>query len=339
MSEFVQPQVSVVLPVYNAGHYLSDAVNSILNQSFREFELIIVDDCSTDGSQELLAAIDDPRIRLVRKQTNTGIVDCLNTGISYSRADLVARMDADDISHPARLEKQYQFMQSDPALAVCGTWIRYIPSEEISEFPVSHDEIVLRLLERSPFAHPSVMLRKSLLEKHQLRYEKIPHAEDYFLWTQVPGKGKMANIPEVLLLYRIHDSQVSQRFTGQQEQSSRFCRSEFLLRMFRDFERTEKFAPVLFHRELISSRDQLVEFDRWCDELIAYNTRQGVFPATGFRQYLATQRCRIARNYLFYRHEKLRPAHLSAYFSKSGLMFRYFNVAEQLRFIWKCLFY
>lgn len=208
------PVVSVLMPVHNSDRYLKDSVESVLNQSYGDFELIIINDGSSDGSEDIMVELakSDSRISIIQ-QENKGIVEALNHGLCRAKGKYIARMDSDDISLPDRLFKQVAFMEEHPDVAVCGTWIRYF-GDMAGEWQMPHDDEIIQteLLFRSVLAHPSVIIRKNILTENMISYRHgYDHAEDYDLWARIAEYAKLANIPEVLLLYRIHPKQIVQR--------------------------------------------------------------------------------------------------------------------------------
>jgi glycosyltransferase involved in cell wall biosynthesis len=204
------PKVTVLMPVYNGERFLREAVESILNQTFGDFEFLIIDDGSLDRSAEIIRGYDDPRIRLIRNETNLGIVASLNRGIDQAQGEYIARMDCDDISMPARLEKQVAFMEKHPGVGVCGTWARVIDDrgQVVSLRRSPQGKAAHRLCWRpTPFIHPTCMLRSALLKEY--RYlPGFPHAEDYELWLRLCRRTLFANIGEYLLHYRAHDANI-----------------------------------------------------------------------------------------------------------------------------------
>jgi glycosyltransferase involved in cell wall biosynthesis len=205
------PVVSVLLPVFNAEMFVRDAVESILAQTFRDFELIIINDGSQDGSEKILRQLmkRDARVILISRE-NRGLVYSLNEGIGVARGKWIARMDADDISLPNRLEAQLSCLQQTGA-DICGSWVKFFGSSDrrTIKHPQSDAAIKLGILFGSPFAHPSVVMRAALAK--QLQYDKSwEKCEDYDLWERAARSGWiMANVPHVLLLYRQHDAQIS----------------------------------------------------------------------------------------------------------------------------------
>ena len=205
-------KLSVLMAVYNAEKYLSYAIESILNQSFTNFKFIIIDDCSKDRSPEIIDHYRkaDRRILVHRNEENQGLAKSLNTGLGFCDTDYVARMDADDISEPTRLEKQYNFLQKAKNIDVCGTWIKIINEREADigkwHTPLKHRNIINKNYISPALAHPTVMWKKSNLFTRGLYNEGFNHSEDYELWVRISNDVKFANIGEFLLRYRITDS-------------------------------------------------------------------------------------------------------------------------------------
>ena len=223
------PRVTVLIPVYNGGHLLRAAVDSILSQTFTDFECLVIDDGSTDGAVEALRAILDPRLRIEPNPRNLGLIATLNRGLELARAPLLARMDADDVALPQRLERQVAAFAADPSLTVMGTWAQYIDKHgsrgAVFRTPVTHDDIVGHSLLGSPFVHPSVMFRVAAVRAVGGYPNDAPHAEDYALWLKLVLSHRCANVPEVLMLYRVHGGQVSQqKLAGQWQQTCRLQR-------------------------------------------------------------------------------------------------------------------
>ena len=204
--------VSVLMPVYNTALYLREAMDSMLCQTFKGFELIVLDDCSPDNAEEILDAYDDPRIVRYKGEKNAGLSNVLNVGIGMARGKYIARMDSDDISLPQRLQVQVEYLETHPDIDLVsvgmrlfgakeGTWVRELNPEKVKIEAMFH----------SPVLHASSVWRKEAFEKQGLRFrqEMVP-AEDYDLWTRAMLKGlKLVNLPEVLYEYRIHESQAT----------------------------------------------------------------------------------------------------------------------------------
>jgi glycosyltransferase involved in cell wall biosynthesis len=200
------PRVSVLMPTYNNGRFLGEAVESIRLQSFSDLEFIIVDDASTDGSRHLLEAHarEDPRIRVLRNDRNRGIVHSLNKGLSVCRGDYVARMDGDDIALPARIERQIAVLDENPGIVVLGGAISYIDGKGHDMGIVRRSGVKRSLLARNPLLHPTVIFRRDVLVRHGLAYgERYRYAEDYYLWLQMSRLGSLDAVGDLVLKYRL----------------------------------------------------------------------------------------------------------------------------------------
>ncbi|MFC0771498.1 glycosyltransferase family 2 protein [Terrimonas alba] len=197
-----QPSVTVLMPVYNAERFLSEAIDSILNQTFADFEFLILDDGSTDSSVKIINSYCDQRIVLVQNETNLGITASLNKGINLARAGLIARMDADDISYPDRLQKQYTYLNEHPDCALVSTLARVITEDKQTVYIDKTDSnyFYYNLTFCSPIYHPSVMYRKTAVQ--DVGMYTVPYSEDFELFWLLSRRYKIYNLPEVLLDYR-----------------------------------------------------------------------------------------------------------------------------------------
>ncbi|GHV70961.1 hypothetical protein FACS189420_4200 [Bacteroidia bacterium] len=210
MDKPVDVEISVVLAVYNGELYLKEAIDSILSQTFKDFEFIIVNDGSTDSTAEIILACDDPRIVYIENEVNKGLIFSLNLGLSLSRGKYIARMDADDIALPKRLQVQYDFMESHPEIGLCGSIVEafYEGTQKkiVVQFPEDDKSIRVYAYFQSPFCHPTVMFRKEIITKYNMEYPKAFHrAEDYALWIEMLKYTQTYNIQSVLLHYRKHE--------------------------------------------------------------------------------------------------------------------------------------
>ena len=208
------PVTSVVMSVYNGQAFLAEAVESILNQTFRDFEFIIIDDGSTDRTAEILTEHErkDGRIR-IHRQENNGRAASLNIGIELAQGQYIARMDADDIALPSRLKAQLEFMERHPDVCVLGGAVELIDQQgdvlRTVHPPQEDAEIQSRLLEDNPMWHPTVMMRKEVASGADGYRKALLDADDYDLWLRISERSKLANLKAVVLRYRIHSSQAS----------------------------------------------------------------------------------------------------------------------------------
>jgi glycosyltransferase involved in cell wall biosynthesis len=197
------------MSVFNCSLYLKEAIDSILSQSYTNFEFLIIDDASTDDSYSILSTYKDSRIRLFRNVINLRLSKSLNLLLDVAKGEYIVRMDADDVSLPERISKQVQFMDLHSQIGLCGTSRRVYKDGVISDFN-TEDSLYMndKLLDGNCIAHPTVIIRKSFLDIYRLRYNpKYKSSQDYELWTRMALLFPIANIPEVLLIYRHHDKQ------------------------------------------------------------------------------------------------------------------------------------
>lgn len=218
------PLLSVVLPVYNGRKYLAEALQSVLGQSFTDFELLVIDDGSSDSSGEVVKQFKDARIQLIENPANMGLVPTLNKGLSLCRGDFIARMDADDICEPDRFAKQIAFFQAHPEIDIVGSAIRFfgaISNPYVFTFPSEHESIRVALLFYCSLAHPALMFRRSLVQEGDWGYsDDFRHAEDYHLWSRLLLRRRAANLTGCLLNYRLHQKQVSSANSNKQYETS-----------------------------------------------------------------------------------------------------------------------
>lgn len=202
------PKVSVVMSVYNGEKYLWEAVDSILNQTFTNFEFIIINDGSTDGTYAILESYDDSRIVSVHNPENSGLTPSLNKGLALAQGEYVARMDADDVAMPHRFEEQVVFLEKHPEIGILGSSCQMIDTndqeQELYQVPTSDLQIRWTSLLKNPFAHPTVMIRRDVLTQNGLHYdEAFQTAQDYDLWIRLLKHTRGANLSEPLIRYRL----------------------------------------------------------------------------------------------------------------------------------------
>jgi glycosyltransferase involved in cell wall biosynthesis len=284
------PTVTVVLPAYNAEKWIERAVASVLGQSLRDFDLIVVDDGSTDNTARCLARQEDARLRIIRHEVNRGLVDSLNEGIEESRGKYIARMDADDFAHPRRLELQVRLLERDLSIGVCGTWFWNVSTKTSTvRTPTRHDHIAAHLFFRSPIAHPTVMMRRSFIQASGLRYRSSAlHAEDFDLWVRARSMTRFGTVPKYLLEYRSHENQVSWREGEKQNASASKIRLQQLDSMYPDASPEERTLHLrLCEAAPFSSVSELAMARQWLDQLERANMERRMFPSWAFREALA----------------------------------------------------
>ena len=231
--------ISVVMPVYNTPvPYLKEAVGSILGQTFRDFELIIVDDGSENETEEYLRTLSDPRIRMIRNETNRGITRSLNIGFAAARGKYIARMDGDDISFPERFEKQFAFMESHPDVFVCGADSVNLGDEPrpVSTVMEDMESYRVRMLFAYPGpTHPTAFFSREKLDRYRITYdESLVYAQDYGMWRTISKVGRICILPEVLLYYRIHPDQINKKHREQQIRCDKMTQRKLLTELLGD---------------------------------------------------------------------------------------------------------
>lgn len=206
------PEISVIIPVFNAAPFLQESIESILNQTFSDFELIILNDKSTDESLDIIKKIQssDNRIIIIDKAQNVGPANLRNEGINVAKGDFIALMDADDIAAPTRFEKQITLLKNNPEIGVCGTGFTFFGSKKNKtiKHSTTHDAIKVSFLHSCNLGNPTVMFKKEVLGDLKFDNDFVP-AEDYDLWSRLLAKTNFHNIPESLLNYRQHDTNIS----------------------------------------------------------------------------------------------------------------------------------
>lgn len=208
------PIISVLMPTLNSEAYIAEAIESILNQTFTDFEFIIVNGPSDDNTLKIIEryAKKDKRIKLIKCKEKTSVTDALNQGLRYCNGKYIARMDSDDISLPDRFEKQVKYMNQNPNVGILGTAIQIFGQQNKVLFYKKHITL-LDLVNKCNLAHPSVMFRKSVLDKYDLKY-LLTSAEDYDLWARAIKITNIHNLPVVLLKYRFHNHQATNIYSA-----------------------------------------------------------------------------------------------------------------------------
>jgi glycosyltransferase involved in cell wall biosynthesis len=291
----MKTRVSVVLPVFNGEAFVEDAVESILTQSMRDFELLVINDGSTDNTQEIIArlALNDSRIRLINHSKNAGLIASLNEGLELAQAKYVARLDADDIAHPKRFELQLKLLEESQQVIVCGSYIRLFGNRNgVKKYPTTNEELKSSLLFFCPLAHPSVMFRKKAVEK--IGYENgFEFAEDYRLWSRLINEGDFAMIPQPLLSYRTSESQISHTKRLLQQKNSLAVAQHLLEKLELEPSKNdlEFHEMAMFSKEI--TIDKLKNVHQWFLKISEANTICKLFQAESLNVILAKRFFRL----------------------------------------------
>jgi glycosyltransferase involved in cell wall biosynthesis len=297
MEEVIVPKISVIMPVYNCELYIKEAIDSILNQTFLDFELIIIDDCSTDSTLSIVKSYGDPRINVVEKEQNTGYTNSLNSAILIAKGKYIARMDGDDISIPERLQKQYDFLERNYEVVICGTAIQIIGSHKVERHPSNHEDLKIKLCFSSVFHHPTVMIKRNVLNQNLYNKEFEP-AEDYELWTRLAFVGKMANLNDVLLNYRIHSNQTSSVRKNLQDQNIFKCQLIMLNKFFIEQNFTVKQIKNTLNTNNVRAKNDVETSLKLYNYMLKSNVEIKIFDQNTLKKIVYNKQLFLFRNYL-----------------------------------------
>lgn len=286
-----EPLISVVMPAYNAQQHLAEAMQSVLAQTYENFEVILIDDGSSDNTLEIARSFADPRIKIVKNETNLGLVNTLNKALSFCKGDYIARMDADDICVPDRFGLQVEFLQQHADVGVVGGAIRFfdnIATPYTFQFPTAHDDIRVALMFYCPLAHPALMFRRSVYDERKLVYtNEFPHAEDYWLWSRFTQEVRSANLPNLLLHYRLHKKQVSTSESNHQYLASRAVRGWMFSQAGVDLDpRDSELHESLILERYAATPKYLNDIAQWFAKLEAANAVSGFWDGRALHDLL-----------------------------------------------------
>lgn len=223
------PKLSVIMSTYNDSQYIRESIDSILDQTFRDFEFIIIDDASTDNTVEIIRSYTDDRIKLIINEENQGLTKNLNKALTYVTGEYIARMDGDDISLPERFAKQVAYLDNHKDVYLIGCAVKsFGASDLIWLLPDDSEELRVRMLIRPVFAHPSFMFRKKLIDEGFRYDETFRTAQDYDFASRVAKVHKIGRVQDILMKYRVHDKQISSTSSINQLSNADRIRSRLL---------------------------------------------------------------------------------------------------------------
>ena len=283
------PEVTIILPVYNGERYLREAINSVLAQTYRDFELWVCNDGSTDGTTAIVDSYTDPRVRRVDNPHNMGLVTTLNRAFAMAATPYIARMDDDDLWEPTKLEQQMALLAARPDVGICGTSIhKFGDIDTVMLFPEESDALKVGLLFYCMMSHPSVVYRRSMLLKTGLTYRQdfFP-AEDYKMWVDALQVTNIYNIQQPLVHYRQHATQLCREKKEEQGRLERLLHEE-QLRLFYPNPTDEELAFHLDRFVTLQPADdtEVLRFRRWVDTLCRSNDRSRYADPTVMRHEL-----------------------------------------------------
>lgn len=280
-------KVTVLMPTYNVAPYVKEAIDSVLQQTYNDFELLIIDDCSTDDTISVVRGIKDPRIRIVQNDKNVGLAENLNRGLSRITTEYVARMDGDDIAEPFWLEREVAILDSHPDIGICsGGFERFGTVKSLVRFPEQHEDCMANMLFECSVIVPT--FRMSLYRDYGLRYstDAFP-AEDYRFWAECLRVTRIYNIQETLFHYRMHPTQICTARREEQQRKVAQVRRYMLEWLSEDFSEEEKeYYTDSFMAALIASKQDLQERKAFSRKMIDKNRSVGHFDEEALRRRL-----------------------------------------------------
>lgn len=279
--------ISIVMSTLNTPEdYLRASVESILNQTYTNFELIIVNDGSTANDVEIINSYNDDRIVILDNPENCGLAYSLNRGLDAAKGEYIMRMDSDDIALPDRILEQYEYMESHPDVDIAGAlaW-RFGAKEGLLKTPYTDTDLNMQLFFKDNIVHPSVIMRKSFLDKHNLRYDpQFRRSQDYELWSRAREVGKLVIMPKLVLRYRCHAGQAS--VAGVNEQKNYVYRIQKAMYEKKGFEMTREqyeLQYALINSKPVENIDQLIG---WAKYLKSTNKKVGAYKAGAFNKHV-----------------------------------------------------
>lgn len=275
------------MPTYNVAPWVSEAIQSVLGQTYNDFELLVMDDCSTDDTVSIVRSIEDSRIRIIQNEKNVGLAENLNIGLSHITTEYVARMDGDDIAESYWLEHEVNILNNHPEIGICsGGFERFGTRKSLVRFPEKHEDILANMLFECTVIVPT--FRMSLYHEHGLRYrtDAFP-AEDYRFWAECMRITKVYNIQETLFQYRMHPSQICSERKVEQEKKVAEVRQYMLDWLNPDFtEEDKQYYTEIFVGNNIESRQDLKQRKSFAHKMISLNRSVRHFDETALRKRL-----------------------------------------------------
>lgn len=311
------PKISILMPCYNNAPYVAEAIESMLNQTFTDFELIVLDDCSSDNSEEVIKSFTDKRIVYHRNEQNTGLANNLNIGLQMARGKLIARMDGDDISLPERLQTQVDFLEAHPDIDLCSCGMEMFGKDnKVWLREPDPEDVKITMLFYSPILHASAMWHREAFDRHGLIYrqEAFP-AEDYDLWARAVANGcRLANIPQVLYRYRIHGEQVTKTDDRAKLRNGQI-QTEYLKKSLSSLSETDikLFTQNYIEQDLTNSTNStLKELKKLINNIITANKQDKFFQHNLLKKRLNKYYQSIVYKFVLSKKNKL--AHISLIF-------------------------
>jgi glycosyltransferase involved in cell wall biosynthesis len=289
----MQPLVSVIIPIYKAEDYIVEALRSVMDQTYKNLEIILINDQSPDRSIQLAEelAANDPRVQIVENRYEKGIVGALNTGLELATGELIARMDGDDVCFPDRIERQVKFMDEHPEIAVSSGSVEVIGKHSglKFEYPTDPEVAAIYPLLNSPLAHPATILRADFFQEHSLRYDyEYQYGEDIDLWQRVlDAGGQIGNLAEVILKYRTHNTNVTVEHASRNSDLAQKVRLRILNKLGLNLSEPEVTAlHLLAGWTPASSRQMYLDYLKLINEILGANAVKNIYHQSKLAHFL-----------------------------------------------------
>jgi len=297
----VEPIVTVLMPLYNGEKYVRKAVESILLQTWRDFELLIIDDGSSDRGPDIVSAITDERIILLRNSSNMGVAATLNRGLAMARGRYIARMDADDISLPDRLERQVRFMDNHPDVGISGGWVRLFGGGQLPytcQVPVDSQDVAAYMLFENSLWHVTAIIRKNAINQATLKYDPVfSRSEDYDLWTRAGEHFALANIDHILVRVRRHKESVTRLNWDEMTKQTENIQHRLLERVGLQLSPSE----ISFHHWVgrgyrFHKTERVRDAEKWLLQIVSANQKTLVYADNSLKQAVGRVWFRLCAN-------------------------------------------
>ena len=264
------------MPVYNGEKYVEEAIKSILNQKFTDFELIIINDGSTDNSLNIIQSFKDRRIKIINQEKNLGNYPARNLGMTSAIGKYLCVMDSDDISLSNRLQIQYNFLEKNSIIAGCGTPAKIFGTEKIWRTSMGYDDLKIAFLENNYCIHPTLMIRQSIIKSEGILYNtQFRYAADYDFISNIMVNYQVVNIPDILLEYRLHNSQITSKYFKEQQQFADLIRIKQLSNFDISPTKEEKqYHMILLKGAIGNTEIRFIDIKRWATYLVEKNNKK-----------------------------------------------------------------
>lgn len=329
--------VSVIIPAYNMERYIDASLQSMLDQTFTNFEILVIDDASTDQTLNIIRRFSDSRIRIIKNETNLGLAASVNRAIRQAKGAYIARMDADDVAYPQRLQQQVNFLDQNPIVSIVGTAMQsFGHSKYLHVFPETHKACKAQLLFNVCFGHSSVLIRRTVFDEDQNLYrdELRQYSEEYDLWCRLVDKVTFANLPEVLLDYRTYESSLKNDAEEKRKSNSFTIRKNFIANQWGEqTERDYQYHDNICNLRKAKDTAELNRWLNWLEHCIQLNDVRASFDTQALRHEFS-KRCFELR----YWNRQLGIINIVDWYSRTNPLKGYRpSVMQNIKFILRCL--